>query len=411
MTAKMTSWFLAGYMILFGLTLLLPLSGTALGSVCSPPKSAARASLELRPGDLQNVHDLDTAGIRKIVSDLQGYVAGPWHLPIGLTVTELGMRYDTKFFYRKAQMVGHCVALAEAKVTVGYKDVTVYITSDYAAGTCEFNAILAHEQEHVQINRELLKAYEPKFQKAIRRVLRSKKVIFAHRKAEARSAYVKEFDRQLKRVVASMVAERNRKNGAIDTRDNYQRVLAKCDNWLVSDLQAAGLKSRSGHTGTDNPVEAIQAAQPSGAKSIKAPAEGSDIQESAGFTIVEAPTDPVKQGPKTDQDLVQQGRQLTKGNVKQLEFALKSLPYDLPTRAKLLGFYFHSSLPIFGRMATIKARRRHILWLIENHPDSSVAGLPEAAIEPSGHELADDEGYQRARELWLDQAEKKKTLL
>jgi hypothetical protein len=113
----------------------------------------------------------------------------------------------------------------------------------------------------------------------------------------------------------------------------------------------------------------------------------------------------------TDQDLVnlvQEGRQLSKANVKQLESALKSFSMHLPTRARLLGFYFHSSLPIFGRTTTIKARRRHILWLIENHPDSSVAGLPEASIEPSGHKLADEEGYQQARDLWLKQVEKNK---
>ena len=124
-----------------------------------------------------------------------------------------------------------------------------------------------------------------------------------------------------------------------------------------------------------------------------------------------APTDPAKQGLKTNQGLgrlVQEGRQLSKANVKRLESALKSLPYDYPTRAKLLGFYFHSSLPIFGRKATIKARRRHILWLIENHPGSSIAGLPEAAIEPSGHELADEEGYRQAKELWLKQVERNK---
>ena len=112
-----------------------------------------------------------------------------------------------------------------------------------------------------------------------------------------------------------------------------------------------------------------------------------------------------------DQDLVnlvQEGRQLSKANVKQLESALKTLPLHLPTRARLLGFYFHSSLPIFGRTATIKARRRHILWLIENHPDSSIAGLPEATINPSGHQLADEEGYQQARELWLKQVERNK---
>ncbi len=106
--------------------------------------------------------------------------------------------------------------------------------------------------------------------------------------------------------------------------------------------------------------------------------------------------------------LVRDGRQLSKANVKQLESALKSLPLHLPTRARLLGFYFHSSRPIFGRTATIEARRRHILWLIKNHPESSIAGLPEAMIDPSGHELADEEGYRQAKELWLRQVDKKK---
>ncbi len=131
---------------------------------------------------------------------------------------------------------------------------------------------------------------------------------------------------------------------------------------------------------------------------------------SATTALVGDATKTSAQSP-TDQNLVnlvQEGRQLSKANVKRLETALKSIPYDFPTRARLLGFYFHSSLSIFGRTATIKARRRHILWLIENHPDSSVAGLPEAAIEPSGHQLADEEGYRRAKELWLDQTEKKK---
>ncbi len=386
-------------------------SGAALGSVCSPPKAAAKASLELRQGDLQYVHDLDTAGIRKIVSDRQGYVAGPWHLPIGLTVAEFGMRYDTKFYYRKAQMIGHCVALSEAKVTVGYDDITVYVSSEYPEGTCEYNAVLAHEQEHVQINRELLETYKAKFQEALRRVLRGKKVIFTHRKGEARSAYVLELRRQLKRVVAEMVSARNLKNGAIDTRDNYQRLLAQCDNWRGSDLQASGLESHSEHADTANPVEATQAAPPSGAESISESAQIGQMEGSGGHETIAAPTESAKQGRKTDQDLVelvQQGSQLSKANVKQLESALKSLPYDFPTRARLLGFYFHKGLSIFGRTATIEARRRHILWLIENHPESSVAGLPEAIIDPDGHELADEEGYQQARDLWLAQAEKKK---
>ncbi len=386
-------------------------SGAALGAACSPPKVAAKASLELRQGDLQYVRDLDTAGIRKIVNGLQGYVAGPWHLPIGLTVADLGTSYDTKFYYRKAQSGGHCVALAEAKFSVGYDDITVYISNEYPEGTCEYDTIFAHEQEHVRINREILRAYEGKFKEALRRVLRGKKVIFAHQKEEARSAYVLELRRQLKSVVAEMAAARTHKNGAIDTQDSYRRLSAQCDNWRGSDLEASGPEARSEHAGLDSSVEAAQVVPPPGAESTGEPAQGGDLEGSGGDATVAAPSEPAEQGRKTEPDVmefVQQGRQLSKANAKQLESALKSLPYDFPTRARLLGFYFHKGLPNFGRTATIEARRRHVLWLIENHPESSIAGLPEAIIDPDGHDLADQEGYQQAKALWLAQAEKKK---
>ena len=66
--------------------------------------------------------------------------------------------------------------------------------------------------------------------------------------------------------------------------------------------------------------------------------------------------------------IVREGRQLPKSEVEQLESALNDHPDDVATRTKLLGFYFHSALPLYGHDATIEARRRHILWLIEPIP-------------------------------------------
>ncbi len=248
--------------VVFAVTVFgtVTLSGTALAFPCSPPKSAAKASLELQLGDPNYIYDLDTAGIRKVVNDIQGYVAGPWHLPLGLTVAGLGMGFETQFFVRKSQEAGYCVALAEAKVTVGYRDLTVYISSNYAEGTCEFDAILAHEQEHLQINQGVLNDYKAKFRAMLRRVRRGKKVIFVHRKSAARSAYILHLRRQFKPLVAEMKAVLARKNGAIDTKENYRRVLAQCNDWLGSDLQAAGSATGSRQTGVDDPVEPDQAA-------------------------------------------------------------------------------------------------------------------------------------------------------
>ncbi len=250
-------------------TVTLP--GPALAFPCSPPKSAAKVSLQLEPGQPRYVYDLDMAGIRKIVSDIRGYVAGPWHLPLGLTVAGLGLGFETEFFVRKAQGVGYCVALAEAKVTVGYRDLRVYISSDYGEGSCEFDAILAHEQAHVQVNRGVLEDYKAKFRALLKRMRRGKKVIFVHRKTAARSAYILHLRHQFKPLVAEMRAVLARNNGAIDTKENYQRVLAQCDNWFEGDLAATGPKTGSRQTGIDDPVEANRALPASGFKIIHAP--------------------------------------------------------------------------------------------------------------------------------------------
>jgi hypothetical protein len=54
-----------------------------------------------------------------------------------------------------------------------------------------------------------------------------------------------------------------------------------------------------------------------------------------------------------------------------------------------------------GEAESKAARRRHILWLIEHHPESPVTGLGEATIEETGGDMADPDGYRQARKLWL----------
>ena len=57
----------------------------------------------------------------------------------------------------------------------------------------------------------------------------------------------------MKRVVAKFVAERNRKHSAIDTQDNYRRLMAQCANWgggkrraTVSNVERYGTGSAAG---------------------------------------------------------------------------------------------------------------------------------------------------------------------
>jgi hypothetical protein len=124
------------------------------------------------------------------------------------------------------------------------------------------------------------------------------------------------------------------------------------------------------------------------------------------------PTPPRPRAPTSPTSLsaaeaARDGARLSAYEALLLEQRLTANPSDLTDRARLLGYYFSASLKVSGPVATREARRRHILWLIENRPDTDLAGLSEATIDPAGHELADRPGYDKARVLWLEQVRKR----
>jgi TonB family protein len=101
-----------------------------------------------------------------------------------------------------------------------------------------------------------------------------------------------------------------------------------------------------------------------------------------------------------------QGNTLTKEQAAALEASLAQTPDDLEIRAQLLAYYFSPVSQPIGTDARIQARRRHILWLIRNHPDSALLMESEASLDPSGQSLSDREGYGLAKRAWLDQTSK-----
>jgi len=109
---------------------------------------------------------------------------------------------------------------------------------------------------------------------------------------------------------------------------------------------------------------------------------------------------------QSPEQLVQQGANISRAAAAALEEQVEKTPEDLNARAKLLGYYWYQwMLP--GEAAAKAARRRHILWLIEHHPDSPITGLEEAALSEKSGAMTDAEGYQEARKRWLALMESK----
>ena len=94
------------------------------------------------------------------------------------------------------------------------------------------------------------------------------------------------------------------------------------------------------------------------------------------------------------QSLARLGGQMSAADKVSLEEQVAKNPNDVDSRTKLLGYYF-----IKGRQdADAKSnRQRHVVWLIENAPESEVLGLPYSGLD----KVLEKEGYDRAKQAWL----------
>ena len=93
--------------------------------------------------------------------------------------------------------------------------------------------------------------------------------------------------------------------------------------------------------------------------------------------------------------LAMSGSKLTLEEVESLEKRIEQNPHDVASRTKLLGYYFGKQYQI---QSARKAKRKHVLWLILNSPESEVLGTPYGQLGA----ILDAEAYLQGKKAWID---------
>lgn len=96
-------------------------------------------------------------------------------------------------------------------------------------------------------------------------------------------------------------------------------------------------------------------------------------------------------------DAMQEPGRLSSAAVARLENALLHKPGDLSARARLIVHYTQYALS--------QPRVEHIVWVIEHHPGSKLAGSPISRIAPASNPLSTRADYERARIAWVKQVD------
>jgi len=118
-------------------------------------------------------------------------------------------------------------------------------------------------------------------------------------------------------------------------------------------------------------------------------------------SVLKTPPSPYASMSQSDgyRAILADGWTLTSDGAAKLESDLKRDPENLAARIRLLSYYTQY-------MVLPELRSKHLLWLIEHHPDSDVFQLSSKVTDiASDYSGVNSPDIERARALWLQQGE------
>ncbi len=155
---------------------------------------------------------------------------GPeWH-PVGLMSRDLKWEFRVKVRGER-RSVGYCVGLDHVDMTVGYGRINVYVDRRYRPGSCQYDVIREHENQHVLNFQHTLAAYMPELRQRLAAEAQAAAPVAAGGMNSGARYFVNLLRDRLTPVIQRMQAEMNAADRRLDTPDSYRATQARCENW------------------------------------------------------------------------------------------------------------------------------------------------------------------------------------
>jgi hypothetical protein len=195
---------------------------------CPPSRTPIKLNFETRSPAPDFNHRLSLSGIASEARSPDARGDTPSR-PVGLTTvdTMFGLKGGSSILTRGRTS---CSYLTSVEVTFGWDRMQVFVPTEYPQGSCEYRAVIDHENQHVSIIRSTLREFAPIARARVEGVLAQAKPISGGRDGDVDRALA-----PLKGQLTAMLTEFNALHSArsahIDTPSNYKAVTAMCKNW------------------------------------------------------------------------------------------------------------------------------------------------------------------------------------
>ena len=149
----------------------------------------------------------------------------------GLTEYEMQASFDMRFEPRAVGNGRYCLEVVRVSPKVDVIKHLVYIASELERGTCEYDAVYAHEGEHVKVNQGMEADIRVALDDLIRDVVNKVGAMFPLAADNVQGAIrrlLSEYGRDFKRRLKDIDRRRREEQRQIDTPREYERLALSC---------------------------------------------------------------------------------------------------------------------------------------------------------------------------------------
>jgi hypothetical protein len=209
------------------------LAGSAAASIAADCPAADRQPLlEIVIDDGNIAYDFTRTGAQMTDVPRRLGMTAPNHgrEPRGLTLSKVTIAVATEMRYREVRSGGRCVYPDRIVLTVSIQQ-RVFVDMRYRDGSCERQAVLAHEHEHVRINRAAVHAHESALRRAVAEVLAAHPYSLVPSRRPLQEFYLAPIQDRVKPVSKAIRDDADRHHAALDSPASYAATQNRCRDW------------------------------------------------------------------------------------------------------------------------------------------------------------------------------------
>ncbi|CAA6606446.1 exported hypothetical protein [Rhodospirillaceae bacterium LM-1] len=150
----------------------------------------------------------------------------------GLTRAEGGYEVRAQaMIYPLKKNVQYCGWLSQIEVRLFFKSMTVNVAEEYKPGSCEFTAVMDHENKHVAIFRRNMDIYSRQIKIELEKAVARYGAAFASSEQGVTRQFMTEAGRIIKPLLDEMHEQSERDHGKLDSPQSYQYTQNLCKGW------------------------------------------------------------------------------------------------------------------------------------------------------------------------------------